>query len=136
MVCTLVVDNGALFRRALKLVLSRHFPDLLVIETSRGDNLLEKIDSCLPDLILMDVHLQGKNGLELTKEIKEAYPNIPVAIVTNYDLNEYRAKAYENGADRFIPKGVLTTDDIVALVKPVVLKARRRQAPASAPSVA
>jgi DNA-binding NarL/FixJ family response regulator len=73
-----------------------------------------------PDLILMDVKLQNDNGLELTRKIKAAYPDIVVAIITQYDENEYQRAAYQFGADYFISKSSSNTKKIIRIIKSVI----------------
>ena len=73
-------------------------------EAPDGRDLFKRIESFHPKIVFMDIRLPGENGLELTKRIKEKYPDITVVIVTSYDLPEYRQAARENMADYFVPK--------------------------------
>jgi DNA-binding NarL/FixJ family response regulator len=68
----------------------------------------------------MDIGLPGKNGLELTREIKGIHPNLVINIFTSYDVVEYREVAEAYGADRFLLKGALTGAEIAAMVKAVI----------------
>jgi DNA-binding NarL/FixJ family response regulator len=84
---------------------------------ANGGEVLQKVDTFLPDFILMDTQLQEENGLELTKKIKEAHPNITILILTAYDIPEYREAALQYGADRFIAKISLNPIGLEELVK-------------------
>ena len=91
-------------------------------QTRRGTNAeeaLQKINATPPHLVFIDMRLPGMNGLQLTQRIKRDFPNIRVAIVTGYDLPEYRQAAIQNGADRFFVKESLKWDEIEALVKSI-----------------
>jgi DNA-binding NarL/FixJ family response regulator len=65
----------------------------------------------------MDIKLPGVNGLELTRKIKAAHPNITIFILTSYDIPEYREAAFQYGADRFVPKTSLNRMELQEFVK-------------------
>jgi DNA-binding NarL/FixJ family response regulator len=67
----------------------------------------------------MDIHLPGVNGLQLTQKIKKDFPDINIAILTDYDLPEYRQAAIQCGADRFYVKSSFKWDELEALVKSI-----------------
>ena len=64
----------------------------------------------------MDIRLPGANGLQLTRKIKEEFPEIHIAILTDYDFPEYRQAALQFGADRFFVKNSFNYDEVEALV--------------------
>jgi DNA-binding NarL/FixJ family response regulator len=102
---TLIVEDSVPFRQILKESLWSRFPTMEIEEAPDGRDLFNRIESVHPKIAFMDVRLPGENGLELTKKIKEKYPDITVVIVTSYDLPEYRQAARESMADYFVPKG-------------------------------
>ena len=93
------------------------FPGVAINEVADGGEALREIDAFLPDLIFMDIKLSGENGLELTKKIKAAHPNIIIFIITTYDLFEYRDAASRYGANRFLAKASFNWKELVELVK-------------------
>ena len=99
-----------------------YIPSLSVDESADGSDALAKVDKASPDVIFMDIRLPGKNGLELTREIKDVHPNVVISIFTSYDLPEYRRIAQEYGADYFLLKDALTGAEIAAMVKAVIEK--------------
>jgi len=119
---TMLVENSPSFRQFLRDSLKNDFPSMKIIEAGDGEEAFQKIDSALPDLVFMDIHLRGENGLELTRKIKADYPNIIIIILTNYDLPEYREAATRSKADYFIAKHNMVTDGIFKLVKSVLLE--------------
>ncbi len=114
---TLIVEDNAPFRVSLKESLEALFPSMIVQEAAEGEEALQKVESFLPGLIFMDIHLPGENGLQLTKKIKATHPALPIIILTNYDIPEYRQAAFEYGANSFIPKDSLDWGQIETLVK-------------------
>ena len=113
----LIVDDNVFFRKALMERLQTSFPEVAINEVAKGGEALGEIDAFLPDLIFMDIKLSGENGLELTKKIKSAHPNIIIFIMTSYDLFEYRDAASQYGANRFLAKDSFNWKELEELVK-------------------
>ena len=119
MLRVLIVEDNQIFREAFKMRLNDYFQSMVVKEASNGDEALQKVGEARPDLIFMDVRLPGANGLQLAKKIKKDLPSIRIAILTDYDLPEYRQAAVEYGADRFFVKSSFNWDEVEALVKSI-----------------
>ena len=117
----LIVEDHAVFRQSLKEILQAQFPGIVVEEAAEGNEALKKTDDLHPDLIFMDIKLPGENGLELTKKIKNRYPETPIIILTSYDLPEYRQIAFQYGANYFVPKCSSIREEILKLVKSILL---------------
>ncbi|MFA6901560.1 MAG: response regulator transcription factor [Gallionellaceae bacterium] len=115
----LIVDDNDAFRQLLSLVLTRHFPSIRVAEACDGDVALHSVAQRLPDLIFMDIRLQGTNGLDITRIIKDVYVHPLICVITSYDLPEYRDAAMRSGADYFIVKDESTAAAIVSIVEGV-----------------
>ena len=120
MLRVLIVEDNQIFREAFRTRLNDHFPSMVVKEASNGDEALQKVGEAPPDLIFMDVRLPGANGLQLTQKIKKGLPNIHIAILTDYDLPEYRQAAVESGADCFFVKSSFNWDEVEELVKSIL----------------
>lgn len=115
----LLVEDNRVYREVFRENLSKHFPSMAIDEALNAEEALQKINATPPHLVFIDMRLPGMNGLQLTQRIKRDFPNIRVAIVTGYDLPEYRQAAIQNGADRFFVKESLKWDEIEALVKSI-----------------
>ncbi|MGZ3525726.1 MAG: response regulator transcription factor [Thermodesulfobacteriota bacterium] len=102
---TLIVEDNVTFRQMLKESLGSRFPTMEIEEELDGRDLFNKIDSFHFKIVFMDIRLPGENGLELTKKIKQNYPDIIIVILTSYDLPEYRQAALKSMADCFALKG-------------------------------
>ena len=113
---TLIVDDNDAFRQSLHRVLARHFPSMRVAEAADGEGALHSVAQRLPDLIFMDISLPGRNGLALTRIIKNVYTRPMICVITSHDLPEYRDAARHSGADHFILKGESTEAAIVSIV--------------------
>ncbi|MGA9394383.1 MAG: response regulator transcription factor, partial [Azonexus sp.] len=100
----LIAEDNVDFRQSLKDVLVRRFPTMVVEEAIDGDEALLQGKGHQHDLIFMDINMPGKNGLEVTRAIKDSDQEAVVCLITNHDLQEYRDAAEECGADHFIVK--------------------------------
>ena len=116
MIRVLIVEDQTVFREELKKGLCDHFPSMAVEEAGDGDEALQKVSRTPPHLIFMDIRLPGVNGLQLTRQIKVDFPEIHIAILTDYDFPEYREASVQFGADRFLVKSSFNWDEVDALV--------------------
>jgi len=119
MLRTIIVDESRIFREIFREELFKHFPFMSIHEAINGEEAIKKIYSLSPSLIFMDICLPGLNGLQLTQRIKKEFPNIRVAILTGYDLPDYRRAAMQNGADAFFTKDRVKWSEIEGLLKPI-----------------
>ena len=119
MLRALIVEDNHVYRREFKESLCRHFPFMAVEEAQSSEEALEKIKLTPPDLVFIDIRVPGMNGLQLTQRVKKDLPNIRIAIVTGYDVPEYRQAATQFGAEAFLVKESLKWDEIDALVKQI-----------------
>ena len=120
----LLVDDNRFFREAFKKDLSLQFPSAVIEEAADSDQALQSIKGTLPHLIFMDIRMPGMNGLQLTEKIKGETPNTHIAILTGYDLPEYREAALQCGADRFFVKSSLLWDEVVAFAQTIPLEGK------------
>ncbi len=120
MVKVLLVEDNPVFRESFKRSLSNRFPSIVIEDSASGEEALEKVKTNPPDLIFMDLRLPGMNGLVTTQKIKAAFPEIRIAMLTGYDLPEYRQAAAQYGAEWFFVKESLKWDEIEALIKKIV----------------
>jgi CheY-like chemotaxis protein len=117
----LLIEDNPRFRETIKVVLSTYFPLIDIAEAGDGHEAMEKIKASFPDLIFSDIKLPGENGINLTRRIKSFYPEIPVIILTTYDMPEYAEATYSAGADYFLTKGSSTGEQLAGLVEEVML---------------
>lgn len=125
MFSVLIIESNEFFRESFTGVLRNYMPAVAIEEMGDGNEAIEKIDRNVPDIIFIDLRLPGKNGLELTKEIKARHPEIKVGIISNLDLPEYRSFASDYGADYFLDKASLSGTEVIALIEDVLLHKSR-----------
>ena len=101
---TLIVEDNPSFRQALKNILIKQFPSMVINEASDADEAWMKIQAEKPEIIFMDIRLPGENGIELTRKIQAAYPETNIFVISNCDTVEYEKAALDAGAKAFISK--------------------------------
>jgi DNA-binding NarL/FixJ family response regulator len=101
-----LVDDHQIFRDGLKLLIE-HTPDMHVIaEAQSGAEALEQLSTVQPDLILMDIQLPDKNGIEVTRELKERNPAHKILMLTMFEDDQSVFAAMRAGALGYVLKGV------------------------------
>lgn len=98
----LICDDEEGIRESLKLILADHYELILTGDSERCLACLEYTPDI--DLILLDIKMPNKNGLETLKEIKEKYPQQKVMIVTGYQSVELISEITRLGADGYVTK--------------------------------
>lgn len=100
----LVVDDQAPFRKAAATVLDAMSEFEHVGEADSGEEALEAVAALEPDLVLMDVHMGGIDGVEAARRMVAARPEIAVVLVSSYSTEDVEAAAADAGALAFLPK--------------------------------
>jgi len=116
----LIIDDSALFKQSFKEILQARFPSVEIHEATDGEKAMQKIKISPPDIIFMDINLPGENGLILAQKIKVRYPDIIIALLTGWNLPEYREASIRSKADYLLFKGSSTQQEIFALVESVL----------------
>ena len=79
--------------------------DLKVIsEADNGDDLLQLIEDNKPDIVLLDISMPGKSGLDLLKQLKSEHPKIPILILSVYPEEQYAVRFIKAGASGYLTK--------------------------------
>jgi DNA-binding NarL/FixJ family response regulator len=128
MIRILIVDDNQKFRRRL----IDHLITLdgigVVGEAATGEQAISQTVDQEPDLILMDVRMGGMNGLIAMESILKFRPDLPIIILSKYDLHEYREAARLKGAAGYVVKMHLV-DDLIPTIKNVLAKSNQPVGP-------
>lgn len=113
-----LVDDHDLLRRGMRTMLESE-PDIEVVgEASDGSEALTLVESTLPDVVLIDVIMPNKDGIEATKEIKDTFPKIGVVVLSGHDERQFIFDALKAGASGYLLK-TAELDEVIATVKSV-----------------
>jgi DNA-binding NarL/FixJ family response regulator/signal transduction histidine kinase len=100
----LIVDDQVMIADSLQQILSQQDNFIVVGTASDGQEALEQCERHQPDIVLMDVHMQGMNGLEAFLQMKERWPNMKVVVMTTFEDSVQAATALEHGAEGYMLK--------------------------------
>ena len=114
-ISVLIVDDHAVLRQALRLLLEVH-PEIEVVgDAANGREALEVAEKLLPDVILMDMVMPGLNGLEATRQIRRRLPKTKVLILTGYMEDEQIVAALRAGASGYVVKKSDATELVLGI---------------------
>ena len=100
----LIADDHPLFRQGLKNAFAET-PDIEVVgEAENGNDVLEKVRECDLNLVLLDISMPGKGGLEVLKQLKTEFPKTPVLILSVYPESQYAVRFIKAGASGYLSK--------------------------------
>ena len=111
----LLVDDHDVVRTGLKMLLESQPDMILVGEASNGRQALELTSKTVPDVIVMDITLPDISGIEITRQIKENFPDIAIVALTIHDDEEYFFEMLHAGASGYVPKRAAPEDLITAI---------------------
>ena len=111
----MLVEDHVLVREGTRELLGRAEDIQVVAEAGDGEEAVRLVDEHHPDVILMDIALPKLNGLEATRRVKAANPEVAVLVLTAYDDDEYVFAFLEAGAAGYLLKDVSTNDLIKAI---------------------
>lgn len=100
----LLADDHSIVRRGLKEILLEEFPDANFQEAADGQELIRKMRAEKFDVIISDVSMPGKNGLEALKVIKAESPTIPVLVLSIHPEELYAIRVLKAGASGYLTK--------------------------------
>ena len=99
-----LVDDHPIVRQGLALFIERE-PDLMVCgEAEDANSALQAIRDAAPDFVILDISLNGPDGLELLKTLRVRYPNLPALVLSMHDESVYAERALRAGANGYIMK--------------------------------
>lgn len=100
----LVVDDHPVVRKGLTLLINSESDLMVCAEAENAAQALEVLEKESVDIAVVDISLNGTNGIQLTEKIKSKYPDLPVLILTIHDEAVYAKRALEAGAKGYVNK--------------------------------
>jgi DNA-binding NarL/FixJ family response regulator len=126
----LIADDHALFRRALEMVLDKESDIEVIGEAQDGEQAVERATELMPDVVLMDVRMPRRTGIEATQRIKELLPHVKILVLTNSDEEADLYDSIKAGASGYLLKEI--SDEEVADSIRSVVQGHSRISPAMA----
>lgn len=99
-----IVDDHPIVREGLRMILARAEDCQFVGEATDGNQALQLVAETQPDVVLMDLRMPGMDGVEALKRIRQAWPQIAVLILTNYNEDDLMIRGLQAGAQGYLLK--------------------------------
>ncbi|ALX49508.1 response regulator transcription factor [Lentibacillus amyloliquefaciens] len=146
----LLVEDQAIVRQGLKVILEQDENINVVQEAENGEEAIAILEKHLIDFIMMDVRMPVMNGIEATRQIKQRWPDIKILILTTFNDDEYALEGLKEGANGFLLKtsesdklieavyscmsgGMTIHEEVAAKVMPRLLKRSKSEQTADVP---
>lgn len=140
----LLVDDQAIVRQGLKVMLEQDEKIKVTHEAANGSEAIKVMEKHIIDVVLMDIRMPVLNGIEATRMIKQRWPQVKILILTTFNDEEYAMETLRDGADGFLLKtadseqliqavyscmndGMTIHDQVAAKVMPRLLSKGKRE---------
>ncbi len=119
MIRILVADDHPIMRKGLKQLFSETKDIVVTGEAGDGEQALDMISRDSYDLVLLDISMPVKNGLEVLKELRSNHLPIPVVILSAYPKEQYASRALRAGASAYITKE-RASEELVSVIRRIL----------------
>jgi two-component system invasion response regulator UvrY len=130
----LIADDHAIIRRGLKQILLEEYPSAIVEEVNDAEGVIKKTGSDEWDIIISDLSMPGRSGLDVVQHVKQNFPKLPVLILSIHPEEQYAIRALKAGAAGYLSKDAATEELVKAVQR--VLQGRKYISPAIAEKMA
>ena len=113
----IVADDHAIYREGLKQVIETTIDMTVVDEAVNGQELLNKVQNNDYDMVILDITMPGRNGLDVLVELKNIKPKLPVLVLSMHPEEQFALRAYKSGASGYLTKSSPSTELLNALYK-------------------
>lgn len=116
----LIADDHAIVRRGLKQLLLEEYPSAVIGEVSDTESLLKEVINDGWDIVICDMNMPGRSGLDALGQIKQVSPSLPVLIMSMYPEEQYALRVLKAGASGYLEKESIH-DDVIKAIQTVRL---------------
>ena len=117
MIKVLVADDHAIVRKGITLIIAETTDIVVTDEAKNGQEALDKTMASDFDLVLLDISMPGRDGLEILKELKIRHPKLTVLMLSMYPEEQYAVRALRSGAAGYLTKDSAPDELITAIRK-------------------
>jgi len=100
----LIADDHAVVRRGLKEILADALPGADFSEAGNGDEVLSQLEKSPMSMLVLDISMPGRSGIDVLRDVKHAYPRLPVIILSCQPEDQYAVRCLRAGAAAYINK--------------------------------
>ena len=119
----LIADDHSVVRKGLRLILTEEYPHAQIDEVPDAVDLLKKVSKETYTVIISDITMPGRSGVEIIKEVREYAPKTPILVLSVHAAEEYAVRAIKAGASGYLTKDS-APDELVKAVE-YILRGKR-----------
>lgn len=111
----LIADDHAIIRKGLKQILLEEHPSALIEEANDAEAVIKKTLTMEFDIIICDLSMPGRSGLDVVQHVKQHFPKLPVLILSIHPEEQYAIRALKTGAAGYLSKDAATEELVKAV---------------------
>ncbi len=119
MIKILIADDHSIVRQGLKQIVAEESDIIVSAEAGNSDELFQKLKKQECDIIILDINMPGKSGIEILKDIKAIKPDLPILILSMYGEEQYGVRAIKAGASGYLKK-VSAPEELVNAIRKII----------------
>ncbi len=119
MIQILIADDHAIVRAGLKQIVAQEKDMAVAGEAGSVEELLQILPQKDWSILILDINMPGRSGLDVLKDIKRQYPQLPVLILSIYDEAQYGLRAIRSGADGYLKK-ISAPEELISAIRKIV----------------
>ena len=120
MIRILIADDHAIVRKGLTQLIRDEFASAEIAEVGDAEELISKVSDKDWDIVVCDLSMPGRSGLDALRQIKQMYPSLPVLIMSMHDEDQYALRVLKAGASGYLGKDNIH-EDIIKAIRTVLL---------------
>jgi DNA-binding NarL/FixJ family response regulator len=113
----LIADDHAVVRRGLREILAEAVPAADFCEAGNGDEVLSQLSKSPASMLVLDINMPGRSGIDVLRDVKHSYPRLPVIILSCHPEDQYAVRCLRAGAAAYINKDSAAEELAVAVKK-------------------
>jgi two-component system, NarL family, invasion response regulator UvrY len=111
----LVADDHAVVREGLMHILSRAFPSAIIEEVTNAEDLLKRATKEKWDVVITDISMPGRSGLEILQQVKLDHPKLPFLVLSMHSEDQYAIRVLKAGASGYLSKESAPAELVTAI---------------------
>src|ERR1035438_2397218 len=130
----LIADDHSLIRKGLKQILLEEYPSAFIEEVEDAEGIFKKVLHNKWDIVISDISMPGRSGLDVLHDIKQNFPELPVLVLSIHSEEQYAIRVLKAGASGYLSKQAANEELVKAVQK--VLQGRKYISPSIAEKIA
>ena len=119
MIKILIADDHPVVRKGLKQIIEESYDMAIVDEAGSGQQVLEKVRKNTYNIVLLDISMPGRTGLDILRDLKNAKPHIHILVLSMYPEEQYALRSLKEGASGYLTKD-RAIDELAAAIKKIM----------------